>query len=115
MLCVSPRRCSASRACPGVECGSLYSHDLPRATQLATFLAAQGMPTKVPDMSRQRRRGVCRGHPEPLQAGYATNRYWSLIAFFKFLLDEGEIMQSPLARMQPPHGSGAAAPAAPRS
>jgi hypothetical protein len=73
------------------------------------------MPTNVPDMSHERRRGVCRGHPEPFQAGYTTNRYWSLIAFFKFLLDEGEITQSPLARMQPPMVSGAAAPAAPRS
>ena len=95
---VSPA-CGASRACPSVECGSLYRLNLPRATQLTTFLAAQGMPTNVPEMSHERRRGVCRGHPEPLQAGYATNRYWSLIAFFKFLLDEGEITQSLLARM----------------
>jgi site-specific recombinase XerD len=72
------------------------------ATQLADFLAARGMPTDVD--------GIRREHVESFLVdllgrhtpGTANNRYRCLMAFFKFLVDEGEITRSPMARMKPP-------------
>src|SRR3981081_2320636 len=69
------RHLRASNAAPRTV--STY---LEGATQFATFLAAQGMPTPRP-------------HP---------HRYRSRLAFYKSLLEEGEITQSPMASMQPP-------------
>jgi site-specific recombinase XerD len=71
--------------------------------QLCDFLTAQGMPTAAS--------GVTREHIEAylvylLDRGRApatvSNRFRALQQFFKFLVDEGEVTVSPMARMSRP-------------
>jgi site-specific recombinase XerD len=91
------RHLRASNAAPRTV--STY---LEGATQFATFLAAQGMPTNVPDIRREHVEAFVVDILSRFKPATANNRYRSLLAFFKFLLEEGEITQSPMARMQPP-------------
>jgi site-specific recombinase XerD len=69
------------------------------ATQFATFLAAQGMPTSAPDIRREHVEAFVVDILSRFKPATANNRYCSLLAFFKFLLEEGEITQSPMARI----------------
>jgi site-specific recombinase XerD len=70
--------------------------------QLAAFLADRGMPS-VPG-------GIRREHVEAFisdllsrwKPATAHNRYRAIAAFFRWLVDEGEIRESPMARMKPP-------------
>ena len=70
---------------------------------LEAYLVAQGMPTSAG--------GVRREHVESFLAQVLTTRapataaayYRSLQQFFRWLLEEGEITASPMARMRPPH------------
>jgi site-specific recombinase XerD len=68
------------------------------------FLASQGMPTDI--------EGIHREHVEAFIADLlnrgqrpatAANRYRSLQAFFRWAADEGEIKDSPMRNMKPPH------------
>lgn len=69
-----------------------------------TFLAEQGMPTDIT--------GIHREHIEAFLADLlarsqkpatAANRYRSLQSFFKWASEEGEIRESPMKNMKPPH------------
>src|SRR5438105_575544 len=91
------RHLRASNAAPRTV--STY---LEGATQFATFLAAQRMPTNVPDIRREHVEAFVVDILSRFKPATANNRYRSLLALFKFLLEEGEITQSPMARMQPP-------------
>ena len=75
---------------------------LEAATQLARFLTERGMPTQVNDLRREHIEAFIEDILGRFKPGTAHNRYRSLRAFFKFLVDEEEISQSPMARMKPP-------------
>lgn len=70
--------------------------------QLRAFLALQGMPTSPA--------AICREHVEAFitdllarwKPATAHNRYRALRSFFAWLVDEGEVRESPMARMKPP-------------
>src|SRR5436190_3424196 len=74
------------------------------------FLREQGMPTEPRNIRREhveafiadllQRPNANTG--KTLKPATAANRYKSLQAYFKWLLDEGEIKQSPMERMKPP-------------
>ena len=70
--------------------------------QLAAFLAAAGMPTRVANV----RRGHVEAWVTDLLArrapSTAHNRFRGAQAFFGWALEEGEIRESPMARMKPP-------------
>lgn len=69
---------------------------------LGQFLADHGMPSEV--------RGIERAHVEAFMIeelahfspASALNRYTGLRAWFRWLLEEGEIAENPMARMHPP-------------
>ncbi len=72
--------------------------------QLAAFLAEAGMPTTVAAVHREHVESFLidlreRGH----RPATVSQRFRSLQQFFKWLADEGEIRESPMARMKPPH------------
>jgi site-specific recombinase XerD len=70
--------------------------------RLSEYLVQMGMPT--------RREAITREHLESFIAhllaknspATAANRYRSLQQYFKWLVEEGEIKESPMARMKPP-------------
>lgn len=72
--------------------------------QLAAFLADAGMPLRVADIHREHIESFIL-HLCDIGRAPATvsNRYRALVSFFKFLVAEGEITESPMRRMQPPH------------
>jgi site-specific recombinase XerD len=67
------------------------------------FLAEQGMPTEPAHLTREHVETFITALLERCKPGTAANRYRSLQAWFKWLLEEGEITSSPMARMKPPH------------
>src|SRR5436309_1907246 len=60
------------------------------------------MPTQVAGIRREHIEASLVDLLSRFKPGTANNRYRCLQAFFKFLLEEGEITQSPMARMRPP-------------
>lgn len=70
---------------------------------LAAFLAAAGMPTAVTAVTREHIEAYL---VERIEAGHApatvAKEYRSLQQFWKWLVDDGEIPASPMARMSPP-------------
>lgn len=72
------------------------------ATQLAAFLAERGMPTDAGAMKREHIEAFIEHLVETRRPTTAAVRYRSLVQFFKHLVDEGEITESPMARMKAP-------------
>jgi site-specific recombinase XerD len=70
--------------------------------QMARFLAAKGMPTAVANIRREHVEAFITDQLERLRPASAANRYRSLQQFFRWLVDEGELRESPMARMHPP-------------
>jgi site-specific recombinase XerD len=70
--------------------------------QLARFLAAQGMPLSPEAITREHVEAFISDLLVRWKPATAHNRYRALRAFFGWLLDEGEIRESPMARMKPP-------------
>jgi site-specific recombinase XerD len=70
--------------------------------QLDVFLAAQGMPRTVAAIHREHIEAYIDDLLGRLRPASAANRYRSLQQFFRWLVDEGEIGESPMARMRPP-------------
>jgi site-specific recombinase XerD len=70
--------------------------------QFGAFLQARGMPTDPTAITGEHVREFITHVLSAHTAGTANTRYRGLQAFFRYLLDEGEIEQSPLARMKPP-------------
>ena len=70
--------------------------------QFAAFLAIQGMPAEVAHIRREHIEAFVTHLLDTRKPATANNRYRGLQAFFKWLVDEGEIKDSPMARMKPP-------------
>lgn len=70
--------------------------------QLGAFLAAQGMPTDPAHIRREHIEAFIADLLARYKPATAANRYRSLHVFFEWLREEGEIRESPMARMKPP-------------
>lgn len=75
---------------------------LEAVAQLDAFLAARGMPRLVAAVHREHVEAFIEDQLVRLRPASAANRYRSLQQFFRWLVDEGEIRESPMARMKPP-------------
>jgi len=72
------------------------------AILLADFLAAQGMPTIAANITREHVQAFVNDQLARWKPTTAGVRYASLRVFFRWLVDEGEIRESPMARMRKP-------------
>ena len=71
--------------------------------QLAAFVAARGLPDDVTAIGREQIEEFVADLLSRLRPATASNRYRSLQQFFRWLAEEGEVAESPMARMRPPH------------
>ncbi len=71
-------------------------------TQFARFLAAQGMPTEPANITREHVEAFVAGLLATCKPATAANRYRSLQQYFKWLVEEGEVKASPMAKTRPP-------------
>jgi site-specific recombinase XerD len=69
---------------------------------LARFLTTAGMPTRVSAIRREHIESYIEDILHRWTASTALNRYQGLRQFFRFLTEDGEITESPMARMTPP-------------
>jgi site-specific recombinase XerD len=72
------------------------------AEQLAAYLAAHGMPAKVSALRREHVEAFIADLLTTKAPATAHNRYRGLQAFFSWAQEEGEVRESPMARMKPP-------------
>ncbi len=72
------------------------------ARQLARFLGERGMPRDVASITREHVEAFITQLLERWKPATANNRYRGLQSFFRWLVEEGEIGESPMARMKPP-------------
>lgn len=70
--------------------------------QLARFLADAGMPTDVSAIRREHVEAFIADQLARFKPATAANRYASLRPFFAWLIDEGELRESPMVRMRKP-------------
>src|SRR3954447_12601281 len=70
--------------------------------QFDAFLGARGMPRTVAAIRRDHVEAFIEDQLTRLRPASAANRYRSLQQFFRWLVDEGEIKDSPMAKMRPP-------------
>lgn len=70
--------------------------------QLAAFLAAKGMPGDAARLRREHVEAFVEGLLKTRAPATAHNRYRGCQAFFAWCLEEGEVRESPMARMKPP-------------
>lgn len=70
---------------------------------LAAFLADRGMPTAASAIRREHVETYVAEMTERLSAATVAKHYRSLQQLFRWLVDDGEIEASPMARMRPPH------------
>lgn len=75
---------------------------LEAANQLDAFLREAGMPTEVTAIRREHVESFIEHLLSLRSASTAATRYRGLQQLFRFLVDEGEITESPMARMSPP-------------
>jgi site-specific recombinase XerD len=71
--------------------------------RLHEFLVKAGMPTELHRLTAEHVEAFVADQVARLRASSARSRYASLRAFFKWAVDEGEIRESPMARLRPPH------------
>lgn len=71
-------------------------------SQLARFLERQGMPTAPTAIRREHVEAFITDVLEHWKPATAHNRYRGCHAFFRWLLEEGEIRDNPMERMKPP-------------
>jgi site-specific recombinase XerD len=71
-------------------------------SQLADFLDAQSMPLVVANISREHVEEFLADVLQRRKPATAATRHRGLKAFFDWLVDEGEIKQSPMARVKAP-------------
>lgn len=69
---------------------------------LARYLVAQGMPTDPHTITREHLEEYITAELATHKVGAAAVRYRSLRAFFNWLVEEGELTVSPMARMHQP-------------
>lgn len=72
------------------------------AEQLAAFLAERGMPTSVARITREHVEAFIEDLLGRKAPATAHNRFRGCQAFFAWSLEEGEVKDSPMARMRPP-------------
>ncbi len=72
------------------------------ANQLLAFLRESGMPTEVAKIGREHVESFIERLVQTKSPATANNRYRALTSLFAFLVDFGEITESPMARMKPP-------------
>jgi site-specific recombinase XerD len=70
--------------------------------QMVKYLEARGMPLLVANIHREHIESYIAHLLETRKASTANNRYKGVQSFFKWLVDEGEIKDNPMARMKPP-------------
>lgn len=70
--------------------------------QLARFLEERGMPSHVTNITREHVEEFILHLLQNRKPTTAHQRYRGLQQFFKWLVDEGEIQESPMAKMKPP-------------
>jgi site-specific recombinase XerD len=70
--------------------------------QLGAYLAAQGMPTEVSSITREHVESFITDLLARRKPATAANRYTGVHVWFKWLVEEGELPASPMARMHPP-------------
>ena len=70
--------------------------------QLARFLKGQGMPSDVANIRREHVEAFIAHLLERWKPATANNRYRALQTFFRWLTEEGETKDSPMAKMKPP-------------
>jgi site-specific recombinase XerD len=70
--------------------------------QLVKYVESLGMPLEVANLHREHIESFISYLLETRKPATANNRYRGLQAFFKWLVDEGEIKESPMIRMRPP-------------
>jgi site-specific recombinase XerD len=71
-------------------------------TQLEAFLRQRGMPTLVADLTREHLEEFMGDLLTRFKASTCNTRFRSLQQFFKHLVDDGEIRESPMERMKAP-------------
>lgn len=69
---------------------------------LRRFLARQGMPTSPQAITREHVEAFVTDLLDRWKPATAHNRYRALRSFFGWLVEEGELRESPMARMKPP-------------
>ncbi len=72
------------------------------AYQLVDFLAARGMPTSVASVKREHIESYIEDLLSRFTATTAAVRFRSLQQLFRFLVEDGEVTESPMARMRAP-------------
>lgn len=70
-------------------------------SQLGLFLTEKGMPTTPEAISREHIEEFITGLLAKWKPATASNRFRGLQAYFKWLVEEDEVKESPLARMKP--------------
>ena len=70
--------------------------------QLGTFLADRHLPTAAAAIRREDVEAFIQDQLDRRKPATAHNRYRGLQSFFRWCVDEGEIPESPMARMKPP-------------
>lgn len=70
--------------------------------RLAAFLAERGMPTDVAAIRREHLESFIEDLLARWKPATAANRYSGIRPFFAWLVEEGEIRESPMARMRKP-------------
>ncbi len=70
--------------------------------QLATFLRANGMPTRPASIRREHVEAWITELLDRWKPATAHNRYRGAHAFFRWLAEEGEVRDNPMDRMKPP-------------
>lgn len=70
--------------------------------QLDGFLRDRGMPTSPASITREHVEAFISYLLETWKPATAHNRYRAIRSFFGWLVDEGEVRESPMARMKPP-------------
>ncbi len=76
-----------------------YSESL---NSFAAYLAAQGMPTDPALVAREHVESFVADLLTRYKPATASNRYRALQTFFRWMVDEGEVAVSPMAKMKPP-------------
>ena len=72
------------------------------AEQLAAYLAAKGMPATLASVRREHVEAFIADLLATKAPATAHNRFRGCQAFFAWCVEEGEIRESPMARMRPP-------------
>jgi site-specific recombinase XerD len=71
-------------------------------SQLAAFLADKGMPTTLEGIRREHIEAFIEDLLTRFKPATAANRFGGLRAYFRWAVEEGEMKESPMARMTPP-------------